>query len=54
MTLVGQRQWKKRGKVLTTVNRGANVNEHVKTTLCKLLFLDFGNLESRNIVILSR
>lgn len=31
----------------TTFTCGADVNEHVKTTLYKLLFLDFRNLESR-------
>lgn len=31
------------------VNWGARVNEHVKTTLCKVFFLDSRNLESRSI-----
>ena len=52
MTLLGWCQWKERGKMQSTGNWGARINEHMKTTLCKLLLLDSRNLESRSITAL--
>lgn len=52
MTLLGWCQWKERGKMQSTGNWGARINEHMKTTLCKLLLLDSRILESRSITAL--